>query len=315
MSEEKKNSLLSRFNMNEVIPFLGLVLVIVVFQIATHGKLLSASNLRSFSNYLFQIIVPACGYIFLMSQGNMDFSLAGMVCVATAVGAYLSQMSIPLAIAAVILLCLLMGLINAAACVGLKVNSFVATIATSFVYSGIASVILGGGAITGSYDLKLADQVWIKYGIIIICLVVGYICFDYTPFGKNCRSIGANETAAGQSGVRTDLIKVMGFLVLAFTCSLVSIFLLIRTCTGSINSGLNLQVNTMLALLLGGVPFSGGWSSKFKAVIIGGLMMAVVNNGLTLVNMGAELQQIFKGVLFIAAVALSFDRKNTAVIK
>ena len=52
-----------------------------------------------------------------------------------------------------------------------------------------------------------------------------------------------------------------------------------------------------------------------KAVIIGGLMMAVVNNGLTLVNMGAELQQIFKGVLFIAAVALSFDRKNTAVIK
>ena len=79
MSEEKKNSLLSRFNMNEVIPFLGLVLVVAVFQIVSHGKLLSASNLRSFSNYLFQIIVPACGYIFLMSQGNMDFSLAGMV--------------------------------------------------------------------------------------------------------------------------------------------------------------------------------------------------------------------------------------------
>ena len=71
----------------------------------------------------------------------------------------------------------------------------------------------------------------------------------------------------------------------------------------------------MLALLLGGIPFSGGWSSKFKAVLIGSLMMAVVSNGLVLVNMSSEAQQILKGLLFIGAVALSFDRKNTAVIK
>lgn len=306
---------LKKLNISELVPFLGLVLVIVVFQIITKGKLLSASNLRSFPNYLFQIIVPACGYVFLMSQGDMDFSLAGMVCISTALGALVSKTSIPLSVIVVMTSCILMGLINAFVSVELNINSFVATIATSFVYSGLASVILGGGAITADYDYKLADQTWLKYGIILLCVTISFIVFNYTPFGKNCRSMGANPTAAYQAGVKTRQTKYFAFMILAFTCSLVSLFLLIRTCTGSTNSGLNTQVNTMLALLVGGIPFSGGWSSKFKAVIIGSLIMAVISNGLVLVNMSSEAQQVLKGLLFIGAVALSFDRKNTAVIK
>ena len=245
----------------------------------------------------------------------MDFSLAGMICVSTAIGAMVSIKSIPLSVVVIIVLCILMGLINAFVSIELNINSFVATIATSFVYSGIATVILGGGAITADYDYKLADKAWLKYGIIIVCVAISYLIFNFTPFGKNCRSIGANQTAAYQAGVKTKQTKYLAFVILAFTCSLVSIFLLIRTCTGSTNSGLNTQVNTMLALLLGGIPFSGGWSSKFKAVIIGSIMMAVISNGLVIINMSSEAQQILKGVLFIAAVAVSFDRKNTAVIK
>ena len=306
---------LKKLNVSEVVPFLGLVFVIIVFQIITKGKLLSASNLRSFPNYLFQIIVPACGYIFLMSQGNMDFSLAGMVCISTAIGALVSKTSIQLSVVVVIVMCIIMGLLNAFVTIELKINSFVATIATSFVYSDLASVILGGGAITADYDYKLADKTWLKYGIIILCVVISYIIYNYTPFGKNCRSMGANSTAAYQAGVKTKKTKYLAFSILAFTCSLVSLFLLIRTCTGSTNSGLSTQINTMLALLLGGIPFSGGWSSKFKSVVIGSLMMAVISNGLILINMSSEAQQILKGLLFIAAVAISFDRKNTAVIK
>ena len=306
---------LKKINIGEIVPFLGLLFVIIVFQITSGGKLLSISNLKSFPNYLFQVIVPACGYIFLMSQGNMDFSLAGMVCISTALGALVSKTSILLSVVVVVATCIIMGCINAFVSVELKINSFVATIATSFMYSGLASVILGGGAITANYDYKLADQTWLKYGIIIVCAIVAFILYNYTAFGKNCRSLGANETAAYQSGVKSRKTKYLAFILLAFTCSLVSLFLLIRTCTGSTNSGLNIQVNTMLALLLGGIPFSGGWSSKFKAVLIGSLMMAVVSNGLVLVNMSSEAQQILKGLLFIGAVALSFDRKNTAVIK
>ena len=67
--------------------------------------------------------------------------------------------------------------------------------------------------------------------------------------------------------------------------------------------------------LLGGVPFSGGWNSKFRAVIVGGLIMAVVDNGLFLLNLNTASQQLIKGFIFIIAVALSFDRENTAVIK
>ena len=65
----------------QAVPFLGLILVIIFFQIATKGKLLSPSNYKAFSNYAFQMVIPACGAVFLMSQGQIDFSMAGSVCV------------------------------------------------------------------------------------------------------------------------------------------------------------------------------------------------------------------------------------------
>ena len=65
----------------QAVPFLGLVLVCVFFQIATKGKLISASNFKAFSNYAFQMVIPACGAVFLMAQGQLDFSMAGNVCI------------------------------------------------------------------------------------------------------------------------------------------------------------------------------------------------------------------------------------------
>ncbi len=65
----------------QAVPFLGLVLVCIFFQIATKGKLISTSNFKAFSNYAFQMVIPACGAVFLMAQGQLDFSMAGNVCI------------------------------------------------------------------------------------------------------------------------------------------------------------------------------------------------------------------------------------------
>ena len=71
----------------------------------------------------------------------------------------------------------------------------------------------------------------------------------------------------------------------------------------------------LLSLLLGGVPFSGGWAARFRCVLAGSLLMAVVTSGLTLMNVSANTQQIIKGLLFVIAVAVSFDRRSSAVIQ
>lgn len=298
-----------------IVPFLGLIFIIVFFQITSGGKLLSPSNLKTFSNYAFQSLVPACGAVFLMSQGNMDYSMAGIVCVSATLGAMASQINIPLAILVIFLSALIMGAINAFANVVLGVTSFIATLASSFVYGGVASVLLGGGSLTANYGFKSVDTIPIKYGAICIVAITSFVIFNYSPFGKHCRAIGAKDEVAHQSGVNIKLEKAIPFLISAFSCGLLAVFTLVRTCSAATSSGSGTQINTMLALPLGGIPFSGGWSSKFRSVIIGGLIMAVVTNGLFLLNLNTANQQLIKGLIFIVAVALSFDRENTAVIK
>lgn len=299
----------------QAVPFLGLILVIIFFQIATKGKLLSPSNYKAFSNYAFQMVIPACGAVFLMSQGQIDFSMAGSVCVCCILAAKASYINPWLAPVVAVLVGITLGAINGSAHVFLGVPSFVATIATSFMYGGLASALLGGGAITSDFALKKADTLVVKYGIIVLFLIVTWFVMSYTPYGKHCKAIGAKEEVAHQSGVKVWKEKLIAFLICGFSCGVMASFILFRTCSASTSSGGSTQLNAVLALLLGGIPFSGGWSSKFRCVLIGSMLMAVVTSGLILMNISPNTQQIIKGILFVIAVAISFDRKNTAVIK
>lgn len=299
----------------QAVPFLGLVLVCVFFQIATKGKLISASNFKAFSNYAFQMVIPACGAVFLMAQGQLDFSMAGNVCICCILAAKASYINPWLAPVVAVLVGIALGAINGSAHVFLGVPSFVATIATSFMYGGLASALLGGGAITSDFALKKADTLFVKYGIIVLFLIVTWLVLTYTPFGKHCKAIGAKQEVAHQSGVKVWMEKLAAFLICGFSCGVMASFVLFRTCSASTTSGGTTQLNTILALLLGGVPFSGGWSAKFRCVLIGSMLMAVVTSGLTIMKVSPNTQQIVKGILFVVAVAISFDRKNTAVIK
>ncbi len=298
-----------------LVPFLGLIVVCIFFQIATGGSLISAANFKTFSNYAFQMMIPACGSVFLMSEGNLDFSMAGNICVSAVLGAMVSHVNPWLGVLMALLCGTCLGLLNGSIHVFFGVSAFIATLATSFVYEGLASVLLGGGAITANFALKQADTLLVKYGIIAVALIITAVVLTKTPFGKQCCAIGANQEVAHQSGVNIKKKKLIPFLIAGFSCGLMAVFVLFRTCSASTSTGSSTHINAMLALLLGGAPFSGGWNTKFRCVVIGSLMMAVVSDGLVLMNATVPAQQIIKGTLFIIAVALSFDRKNTAVIK
>lgn len=313
--EKSRSGGMSKAAIRSIIPFLGLIFIVIFFQIASKGRLLSSSNMKTFANYAFGAIIPCCGAIFLMSQGNLDYSLAGNICVSAALGAMVSKTSIPLAIVVMILASLTMGAINGVTCVYLGVNAFIATLGTSFMYGGLASVLLGGGSRTANYDFKKLDTLGFKYGVIVVTAIVAFIVFNYTAFGKHCRALGAKQEVAHQSGVNVKLERLIPFLISGLTCAIMASYTLIRTCSASTTSGGNTQINTMLGLLLGGVPFSGGWNARFRSVVVGGLIMAVVDNGLFLLSLSSANQQLIKGFIFIVAVALSFDRENTAIIK
>jgi ribose transport system permease protein len=301
--------------LRKFIPFFGLIAAVIFFQVASDGRLISEGNLPVFVSHAFPIILAVCGAVFLMAQGNMDFSMAGSVCLIAAVAAMTSQISIPLAF--ILALCFGggLGLVNGLVHTVLGLNSFIATLATSFVYMGVAYVLLGSGSMAANYDLNRLDNLPLLLSVLAIVLVVTFFVLDYSPFGKQCKAIGARIEVARQSGVNIERNRIIPFIICGCACGLIAMFSLLRTSTASPQTGVGIQINTIIALLLGGIPYSGGWASKFQGVIIGGLLLAVVVNGLVIMDVSAIMQQVIKGALFIIAVAIAFDRKNATVIK
>lgn len=297
------------------VPFLGLMLVVAFFQAVSGGKLLSAGNFPIFINHAFSIVIASCGAVFLMSQGNLDFSMAGNVCITAAFTALASRISIPFAVITALLCGSFLGLVNSLAHIILGIPAFIATLATSFVYTGIAHVILGSGSLAANYSMKSMDNLVFKLFVLGFALMASFLTLEFSPFGKQCKAIGASIEVARQSGVNITARKIVPFIISGFACGLVAVFSILRTCTASTTTGASTQINTILALLLGGIPFSGGWASRFRGVVVGSLLMAVVINGLVVIDIPVMTQQVVKGILFVIAVAVSFDRKNATVIK
>lgn len=310
-----KTGVKGRAGIKPLIPFLGLLAAVVFFQASSGGRLLRTDNISIFVSQAFAIVIAACGGVFLMAQGNIDFSMAGNVCVCAAVIAKTSQTSILLAVLVGLLLGSLLGCANGLIHAVLGMPSFVATLAMNFMFIGIANVMLGAGSIAADYSMKILDTLPLRLLVLGVVLLLTFLVLEYSPFGKQCKAIGARLEVARQSGINIFFRKMTPFLISGFSCGIIASFSILRTCTASTTTGANTHINMILALLLGGVPFSGGWATRFRSVLVGSLLMAVVSNGLIIMGVDVISQQLIKGILFVAAVAISFDRKNATVIK
>ena len=127
--------------------------------------------------------------------------------------------------------------------------------------------------------------------------------------------MGASPEAARQSGVNVTLIQMLPFIIMGITAGLLGFISLIRTGTASSQSGASLMMNVLNALLVGGIPFTGGTNARFRSIVIGTLTMTVLTCGMTLLSVDSVMQQLVKGLVFLVAVSISYDRSNVKVIK
>jgi ribose transport system permease protein len=298
---------------SQIMPFLGLIIVVMFFEIVSGGRLLTINNSKVLLNEVFSIGLGAA-VVFLMSQGNMDFSLGAVVGLAAALAAIASGISPAFLFPAAILAGLLLGSINGFIYAKLKIPAFIATLAMSFVIKGMTSVLLNGSRgipfKMNKFDNPILKMV-VFFGILIIC----YIVFEYTSYGKQSRAAGSLPEAARQSGVNLFKVRLISFIISGGVCGLVAFFSLVRSCTASNTTGSGFEFNVLLALMIGGLSLTGGWPVKFRSVVIGSITMAIISNGMTLWGIDGFTQQLVKGLIFIVAVMISFDRKNVSVIK
>jgi len=294
--------------------FIGLLIVILFFTVATNGDILGSRNLMNIFNNTFSIGLGAMGIMFLMSLGELDLSVGAIAGISAALAALAAQISTAFILPVAIVTGFAVGSVNGLLISRLRIGSFIGTLAMSFVIRGVTIWLLDG-SVGIPMSQRFYDQDFIKITVFVVLLIGLFILYEYKPFGKHCRAIGASDNAARQSGVRVERVRTLAFMISGVMCGLVGFFSLVRTLTASSRTGSAYEFDVLLAVLLGGMSLTGGWVVKFRAAVLGSITMAFLKNGMSLMGIDGLTQQLIQGVLLIIIVSITFNRKSAGIIR
>ena len=313
--QSKLRAFLGGDTFKALLPLIGFVVIIVVLNILTHGKILTPKKLRLLLSQIYYPTIVATGVFFVMTLGSIDFTEGSTLGVASLVVSALSFYSIPLAILGGILCGAAIGAINGFFHVKFKLQSFIVTICTMYLFRGVCAYFTTETAVPASAAIKALDNNGLKIGITVAVLVVAWFLFQFTRVGYDVKAVGSGETAARFSGVHTDRVKFLAFVAAGALTGLAAFVNVIKVGSITATAGNQLETQILISLVLGGLPITGGAKVRFSNIIVGTLMYAVLNSGLAILGYDPQTQQLIKGVIFLIFVALTIDRKALKVIK
>jgi putative multiple sugar transport system permease protein len=147
-------------------------------------------------------------------------------------------------------------------------------------------------------------------GLILVGLVIIYhIITQRTTFGRHIYAVGGNRAAAALSGVNTKRTYFLVMANMSFLAALAGIMFVGRATAAGPSDGTAWELDAIAAVFIGGAAVSGGIGTVV-ASMVGGLVMAVLNSGLSLLGVGADVSQIIKGLVLLAAVAFDVYNKQ-----
>ena len=184
-----------------------------------------------------------------------------------------------------------------------------------YLFRGVCAYFTTETAVPASAAIKALDNNGLKIGITVAVLVVAWFLFRFTRIGNDVKAVGSGETAARFSGVHTDRVKFLAFVCAGALTGLAAFVNVIKVGSITATAGNQLETQILISLVLGGLPITGGAKVRFSNIVVGTLMYAVLNSGLSILGYDPQTQQLIKGVIFLIFVALTIDRKALKVIK
>jgi ribose transport system permease protein len=302
---------------SDLAPIIGFVLISLLFFILTDGKIFSATNLKSLTNQILITALVGIGAVFVFGAGAFDMSMSGSVCLTAIVGAKVAMLtgSIPAMLLTCLAVSLALGFIKGLLAAYVDVPFFIVTIVIGALLGALGLLIMGKETIFSITNIAtIKDMTLINILTLGGFFLLGLVLFNYTKIGKSCKLIGGNAVAAHQSGINIEKNKIIAFLIAALGVSLAAIIILLRTKTASPTTGGTIGIDIMVALVLGGMPLSGGPRSKISAALVGAATITVLNSGLVIMGAGTGEIQIFRGVIFLAVVLVASLNYRTQLL-
>ena len=304
---------------DNLIVYLGFLAVVVFFAVVLQDRgFLTADNFANIARQTAMVSIMAFGMTFVLSAGEIDLSIGSIVALsAMVVAILLRETNLVIAVLGALAVGLVIGLVNGLLTTRLRIPSFLVTL-------GMLSIVVGLARITTDLEpVPVVDETFAflfgsgYIGPVPILLVwtaaflVGFhILLRRTPFGRQVLATGGNKIAAGYSGINTDRIKIAVLMMSAGTAAVAGMLYAGRLQGARYTLGEADLLTVIAATVIGGTSMFGGKGSIVGA-LFGSLLMGVLNNGLLLMGLTVSEQLVARGVIIIAAVALSLREART----
>jgi ribose/xylose/arabinose/galactoside ABC-type transport system permease subunit len=306
-----------------------LIILIAMFGVLSHGKTSSAENMVTVLVQSSTRGIAAMGQTFVILTAGIDLSIGGLAILAACVGGALTGTEsgaygfggqvygLPMGVGIIALLTVGAGFgaFNGLSVSRLRVPPLIVTLAIWQVTTGIAYQLTGGFVIGGLPPalsfLGTGRIAGVPVPIVIFIAfgVIAYFVLHHTTFGRSVYAVGGNPVSAWLSGIRVPRILLVVYMISGVTGAIAGLVAVARVMAASMTVMAGLELDTIAAVVIGGVSLAGGRGTIIGA-IIGTIIIGVINNGLNILGVGAGVQEMVKGIIIYTAVTIDMQRRR-----
>ena len=294
--------------------WLLLLLVVIFFAVQVPATFLTFSN---FSNVLrvsafLVILALGQGIVIISGNGGIDLSNGSVAALSSCISALMiaAGVHVVLAVLAGQLVGAAIGLVNGLLVSVIKLPPFVATYGMDSAVRGAAYILMSGTIVYGVFPDSFRTMgsgtflgIGVPIYIAVICAIVLIFMMVKTIWGRNVYSIGNNKRAAEISGVGVNRVQLSVFILNGVIAAFVGILYVARLNAAEPVLGTEFALQSIGAVVLGGISLSGGKGNLLNAVV-GAILISVINNGLTLLGVSSHWQEFVFGAVIVAAILL-----------
>ena len=262
--------------------------------------------------------IVACGMLLMILLGGFDLSVGAVGAVSSVVAAaIIANISLPLGIVTALLLGLFVGVFNGFFIAKIGISPFVTTLATQVLVTGIMFVGTAAQPVYGMPDyftflgLGRIGPVPVPTILFAFVAIATWIMLKYTRFGHYIYIVGGNRAAARLAGINVDRVTIITYGLGGLFAAIAGIVLLGQTNIGQPASAADWPLTAIAAVVVGGIPLSGGVGNVGGAVL-GTLLLGVIANALNLLGVSPFWQPAVTGTVILFAVGIdSYQRRRS----
>ena len=294
------------------------IFLFLILSLTTEG-FFTERNIRNLLDQQSTILIAASFMTIVIISGNFDISISAIFVVAPLFALNIENATgnILLSVLGGIGLGVILGSFNALVVTYFKVNSFIATLATSFMFFGFGYLISDRSLmrpVTDSYQqiartkfFDITSATWIS----LVVVIVASILLTRTRFGRNVFATGGNQEAARLAGINVPQVQAITFILLGAAAALAGIVNSSRSISAQPSDDFSFVFAVLTAVIVGGTSIMGGKGAIWRTVAAA-FFLAFMNNGFNLLQVDPLWQRIILGLVIVIAVALDSwsQRKN-----